>query len=167
MSMFSAASLLRAVAQLNEEGLQDSFELDLSGKGPLFEQMKADFPLPNVTFRGFVSDEDLAQAYLDNHVFVLPTLFEGMPTVVLEAMARAMPVIVTDVGATLELVGPENGMIIQKKDVKDLARAMKQFIQMSPDDMAQLSQRSLEKFLARFTWTAVARAHINLFKGMS
>lgn len=159
--------LLKAVTQLNEEGFQDRFELDLCGKGPLFEEMKAAFPLPNVRFRGFVSDEDLEQAYLDDHVFVLPTLFEGMPTVILEGMARAMPVIVTDVGATLELVGPENGMIINKRDVQGLAKAMRQFIRMNPPELAQLSKRSLEKFQARFTWEAVARAHLNLFKDLS
>lgn len=159
--------LLKAVNVLNEEGLQDRFELDLCGKGPLYEAMKSDYPLPNARFRGFVSDEDLEQAYLDNHVFVLPTLFEGMPTVVLEGMARAMPVIVTDVGATLELVGPENGLIIRKKDVDHLAEAMRKIIKMDPRDLAQLSKRSLEKFQARFTWEAVAREHLNLFKGLS
>ncbi len=160
-------TLLSAVDYLNQQGLQDRFELDLCGKGPLFEQMKKDFPLPNATFRGFVSDEDLALAYRDNHVFVLPTLFEGMPTVVLEAMARAMPIIVTDVGATLELAGPENGIIIPKKDFKELAKAMRKFIDMDHEELQELSRRSLEKFRARFTWKAVARAHINLFKSMT
>ncbi len=159
--------LLKAVQSLNEEGLQDRFELDLCGKGPLFEEMKATFPLPNARFRGFVSDEDLDQAYLDNHVFVLPTLFEGMPTVVLEGMARAMPVIVTDVGATLELVGSENGLIIRKKDVKHLTESMKLIIKMDQRNLVELSKRSLEKFLARFTWEALAREHLNLFKGLS
>ena len=158
--------LLQAVGKLNEKGLQERFELDLCGKGPLFEEMKAAFPLPNVRFRGFVSDEDLEQAYLDDHIFVLPTLFEGMPTVVLEGMARAMPVIVTDVGATLELVGPENGMIIRKKDVDHLVEAMEKFIRMDERDLAQLSRRSLEKFLSRFTWQAVAKAHLELFRRM-
>lgn len=156
--------LLKAVAQLNAEGLQEAFSLDLSGKGPLFEEMKAQFPLPNALFRGFVSDEDLAQAYLDNHVFVLPTLFEGMPTVILEAMARAMPIIVTDVGATLELVGDDNGVIIEKQDVDDLAKAMRKYIQMNPTELAQQSAVSFDKFMTRFSWEAVARLHLDLFQ---
>lgn len=156
--------LLQACEQLNAEGRESEFELDLCGKGPLFEEMKARFPLPNAVFRGFVTDEELAAAYVDDHVFVLPTLFEGMPTVILEAMARAMPIIVTDVGATLELVGPENGRIIRKKDVADLKAAMGEMLDMAPSKYAGLSEASLRKFLERFTWEAVAAAHLDLFR---
>jgi len=156
--------LLEAVAQLNSEGLSDLFCLDLSGKGPLFEELKGRFPLPNVQFRGFVSDEDLAQAYLDNHVFVLPTLFEGMPTVILEAMARAMPIVVTDVGATLELVGNENGNIIRKRDVADLTRVLRHYIELDEETFQAQSGVSWDKFQERFTWEAVAKSHIELFE---
>lgn len=156
--------LLQATQALNEAGLQDQFEVDLCGKGPLFDDMRAQFPLPNVHFRGFVSDEDLAQAYLDNHVFVLPTLYEGMPTVILEAMARAMPIIVTDVGATRELVDEQNGFIIDKQDAGDLAEKMKGFLEMDPATYGSLSRHSLAKFKARFTWEAVAEAHLELFR---
>lgn len=159
--------LLEAAQQLNAAGRQSEFAIDLCGKGPLFEQMQARYPLPNTRFRGFVTDEDLAAAYLEDQVFVLPTLFEGMPTVVLEAMARAMPVIVTDVGATLELVGPDNGLIIQKQDVADLKRAMEHFIDLGAAEFAALSGASLDKFQARFTWEAVAAAHLELFGKMS
>ncbi len=159
--------LLNAVQLLNEEGLQDRFELDLCGKGPLLEEMRSSFPLSNVRFRGFVSDEELDRAYLENHILVLPTLFEGMPTVVLEGMARAMPVIVTDVGATLELVGHDNGFIIRKKDVKHLAETMKLIINIDQGNLVELSERALEKFLERFTWEVVAHKHLRLFKGLS
>lgn len=159
--------LLEACRMLNAEGREQEFELDLCGKGPLFEEMQARYPLPNARFRGFVSDEDLAAAYLEDSVFVLPTLFEGMPTVVLEAMARAMPVIVTDVGATLELVGEENGRIIAKQDAGDLKRAMAAFLDMAGEEYAALSRASLDKFQERFTWEAVAAAHLELFRKMS
>lgn len=156
--------LLEATQSLNQQGLTDQFVVDLCGKGPLFEAMQQRFPLPNVQFRGFVSDDDLDQAYLDNHVFVLPTLYEGMPTVILEAMARAMPIIVTDVGATLELVGPENGRIIQKQNSGDLAGKMQSFLKMPEEEYEQLSVHSLSKFLRSFTWEAVAAAHLKLFR---
>lgn len=156
--------LLRATQTLLEQGYEGRFEVDLAGKGPLFEQMVAEFPLPNVNFLGFVSDEQLAQAYLDCRVFVLPTLFEGMPTVILEAMARATPIIVTDVGATLELVAKDNGAIVAKGNVEDLARTMARFIDMDAEQYANLSSNSLRKFQERFTWKAVAEQHLELFK---
>lgn len=161
------AVLLEAAQRLNAQGRSAHFQLDLVGKGPLFESLKSQYALPNVRFLGFVSDEELAACYLDSHVFILPTLFEGMPTVVLEGMARAMPVIVTDVGATRELVDEQNGLIIEKQDVADTMRAMQQMMDLPAAAFAELSRHSLEKFLARFTWEAVARQHLDLFREMS
>jgi glycosyltransferase involved in cell wall biosynthesis len=158
--------LLQAVKGLQASGHQDRFTLDLAGKGPLFEEMKARFPLPNVNFMGFASDEVLDQAYLENDVFVLPTLFEGMPTVILEAMARAMPIIVTDTGATLELVGAENGFIIPKNDVAGLQKAMLDLLALPATQFEAMSSASLHKVRERFTWQAVADGHIALFREM-
>lgn len=156
--------LLQAAQQLNDAGYSDRFRLELGGKGPLFEEMKAQYPLPNVKFLGFIPDAELQNCYLRNQVFVLPTLFEGMPTVVLEAMAHAMPIIVTDVGATLEQVSAKNGLIIEKNSVDSLVNAMKQFMEMDEKALAERSQASRRKFLAQFTWDSVARQHIQLFE---
>ncbi len=156
--------LLEAAKQLNDAGFEGDFKIDLAGKGPLFEEMKAAYPLPNVNFLGFVSDEQLDNAYLNDDVFVLPTLFEGMPTVILEAMARAMPIIVTDTGATLELVDQSNGHIIEKNDVQSLKSAMQTYLEMPNLEFEEKSGASMEKFLARFTWEAVAKAHLKLFR---
>lgn len=155
--------LLEAAKMLNTAGYADRYSLELGGKGPLFEEMKAQYSLPNVQFLGFIPDEELQNCYFRNQVFVLPTLFEGMPTVVLEAMAAAMPVIVTDVGATLELVSAENGRIIEKNNAQDLYDAMRQFIEMDPEPLSQLAHASRQKFLQSFTWQAVAQQHLAAF----
>jgi len=158
--------LLEAAQRLNAAGFQDRFVLDLAGKGPLFEQMRAKYQLPNANFMGFVTDEDLDRCYLDDQVFVLPTLFEGMPTVVLEAMARAMPILVTDTGATLELVDGSNGTIIPKNDAQALQGAMQAMIELSAAALQQQSAASLDKVRQRFTWPIVAAAHLALFRDM-
>jgi glycosyltransferase involved in cell wall biosynthesis len=143
------------------------FTLTLAGKGPLFDQMQARYAHPAIHFHGFMEDAQLDQAYLENHVFVFPTLFEGMPTAILEAMARAMPIIVTDTGATLELVDETNGIIIPKNDPQALAKAMQTMLQMPPNHFQSLSRSSLQKFHARFTWQAVAQSHLDLFKSLN
>ncbi|MFN8397393.1 MAG: glycosyltransferase family 4 protein [Bacteroidia bacterium] len=156
--------LLAAAERLNIRGFSGAYELHLAGKGPLYDAMRSKYRLPNVHFWGFVSDEDLDTAYLQDHVFVLPTLFEGMPTVVLEAMARAMPILVTDTGATLELVGPENGNIIPKQDVEGLAVAMRVMIDMDAAQFQAMSASSLSKVKERFSWESVAQGHLALFR---
>jgi glycosyltransferase involved in cell wall biosynthesis len=158
--------LLQAVQLLHDRGFAGRFRVNLVGKGPLWEDLKVRYQLAGVNFLGFVPDEGLDALYLADDVFVLPTLFEGMPTVVLEAMARAMPILVTDVGATLELVGPENGRILPKRDPVALADAMAEMILLDESAFASLSAASLAKFQARFTWTAVADSHVQLFKAL-
>lgn len=158
--------LLAAAERLNAAGLQDRYTLDLGGKGPLFEQMQARYPLPNVRFLGFVGDAELERLYRGSHVFLFPTLFEGMPTVVLEAMSWGLPVIVTDTGATLELVDEDNGTIIGKGDVAAVEQAVLQWLDLPADTYRARSEASLRKVAARFTWPAVAEAHLALFRDL-
>jgi glycosyltransferase involved in cell wall biosynthesis len=158
--------LLEATKRLNEAGRKEEFELDLAGKGPLFEEMQQRYQLPNVRFGGFVPDEDLERMYLECDFFVLPTLFEGMPTVVLESMARAMPAIVSDVGATRELTEDGAGILIEKNNLDALLAAMTRVLDMEAEEYAEFEKRALDRFLERYTWEAVARRHLDLFEGM-
>ncbi|MBT8196056.1 MAG: glycosyltransferase, partial [Bacteroidia bacterium] len=90
--------------------------------------------------------------------------FEGMPTVVLEAMAKKMPIIVTDVGATLELVDMNNGYIIDKKSVQSLFDALQAFHQLPKNNKTQLAEASYNRVKENFTWPVIAQKHIDLFK---
>lgn len=155
--------LLEAMKQLSEQGYSSNFEANLVGKGPLFDSFKDKYAASNINFLGFADDEKLVELYKSNDVFVLPTLFEGMPTVVLEAMSYRMPVIVTDVGATCELVDEKNGFIIKKNDVKSLKEAMLAYSQMPDTVKKSLSDASYERVKNNFTWPVVAALHKQVF----
>lgn len=156
--------LAEAVNVLNNEGFGQQTEFNLVGKGPLYEEYMQKYRYPNLNFIGFADDDKLNELYRTNDVFVLPTLFEGMPTVVLEAMAHGMPIIVTDVGATLMMVDSSNGWIIEKKNVQSLVNSIKQFLQLSDTDRRYLSDNSYNKVNAQFTWDIVAQKHAALFR---
>jgi glycosyltransferase involved in cell wall biosynthesis len=156
--------LAEAVKELNAEGYADKFEFNLVGKGPLFDQYVKQYAFPNLHFLGFADDDKLNALYKENDVFVLPTLFEGMPTVVLEAMAYGMPVIVTDVGATLEMVDGTNGFIIEKNSVASLKQAILKYSKLDPSSKKQFSEASYNKVKNNFTWEIVARMHAGLFE---
>jgi len=76
-----------------------------------------------VRFLGFVKHSDLAQHYSDADVFVLPSLIEAQPMVVIEAMHFAKPVIVTrQMVSAEELVADgESGFIVDADNAADLA----------------------------------------------
>lgn len=159
--------LLQAIQEFNKEGYKEIFHFNLVGKGPLYEYYTQNYTAPNLNYLGFADDDKLIELYKENDVFVLPTLFEGMPTVVLEAMSYGMPVIVTDTGATTELVDKTNGIIISKEDHKSLKAAMMKLYADSDENKQKLSASSYKKVKEKFTWEKVARQHIDLFKSLA
>ncbi|WP_226343750.1 glycosyltransferase [Agilicoccus flavus] len=74
-----------------------------------------------VTFRGFVSEAELAQAYGRADVFVMPSIAELQSLVTLEAMSAHTPVVAADAMALPHLVHPgENGFLYPPGDVAAL-----------------------------------------------
>jgi glycosyltransferase involved in cell wall biosynthesis len=156
--------LCEAIRQLNLEGYKNKLVFNLVGKGPLYEKYLKEYDFPNINFVGFADDDQLTRLYNENDLFVFPTLFEGMPTVVLEAMAVGMPIIVSDTGATAELVDNGNGYLIEKDNVRSLRWAIQSYYQLNEAQRQALSNKSREKVLNRFTWPKVAEQHIELFE---
>jgi glycosyltransferase involved in cell wall biosynthesis len=158
--------LLAALEELDRRGHCARFEADIVGGGPLLEALRGANVRTNVRFLGKVSDERLDELYARADVLVLPTLFEGMPTVVLEAMARGLPVLVTDVGATRELVDDLNGEIIPKRDPAALADALLRLRALGADGRRAMGARGLARVNERFTWLGVADGHLKLFDSL-
>lgn len=156
--------LMEAVQKLNKKGYKKRLQFNLVGKGPLYESYLQRYLIPNVKFLGFVPDEELPTVYRQNDVFVFPTLFEGMPTVVLEAMSHGLPVIVSDVGATAELVDPSNGFLIERDNVNALVDAIEKMLLLNEEDFNKMANASIQKVSKGFTWHEVAARHTKLFK---
>jgi len=78
-----------------------------------------------VDFAGFLKPEAVKEHMLKSDVLVLPSLTEGLPRVIIEAMAVGLPVIATDVGSVKELVkNGENGFLVRPRDVEALTKAL-------------------------------------------
>lgn len=158
--------LMNAVRELNQRGFEEDLVFDLVGKGPLFDEYKAKYQASNVNFLGFVNDQELHERYESCDALLLPTLYEGMPTVVLEAMSYGKPVIVTDVGATRELVDSSNGYVIPKNNAEELVKAIVSFYELSDDEKRALGEASRRKVEERFVWEAVADEYLKLFRSV-
>jgi glycosyltransferase involved in cell wall biosynthesis len=99
-------------------GLVEPIELHLIGDWPSW-----DTGIHQVVHHGLIRDKGQLMGLLDEcDVLLLPSLSEGMPTVILEAMARGLSVIATDVGACSELVSSDR--LIPPGDASQLARAI-------------------------------------------
>jgi glycosyltransferase involved in cell wall biosynthesis len=77
---------------------------------------------------GTVSDETIAELYLQSDVFVLASRFEGYGMVFTEALARGLPVIGTTGGAIPETVPKDAGLLVPPDDAAALASALREVI---------------------------------------
>ena len=87
-----------------------------------FEEFKSNNPQLSITVTGHVPHKDLPAYYSLMDVFVHPSLRDGMPNAVLEAMACGVPVIATPVGGALDVLEDGvNGFLVDVNDAPQLA----------------------------------------------
>jgi glycosyltransferase involved in cell wall biosynthesis len=120
--------LLDAMAAL-ERAHPGRFELDWAGTGPLEPAVRAraaELGLgERIRFLGFVPYESLRRRYAEAHLFVHVSLTEGVPAVILEALAAGTPVVATDVGGVRAAVGGgAAGLLVPPADVDALVAAV-------------------------------------------
>ena len=114
-----------------------------------------------VTFKGFVSREQMPFIYREADVFALPSQQEGMSIALLEAMASGLPVIVTDTGGTAELVTHgQNGEIVRWSDVPVLAGAMQKLVE--ADDLRRHMGEESRRRALQFGWPVLATRYLDL-----
>ncbi len=159
--------LIAVARRLQAEGRANGFRFELAGDGPLLESIRATGLPANVHLLGRVDDATLFRSYAECDAFLLPTRFEGMPTVVLEAMARSRPIIVSDVGATAELVDGTNGFLLPPGDVDALYNAVVTFGRMSVEERQEMSSASRARALEKFSWPMVSQEFLRLFKDLA
>ena len=156
--------LLQVAERLVKEGYVNAIHFDLAGDGPLMSDIKKKGVPANVTLHGKVDDAQLDRLYGMCHGLVLPTRFEGMPTVVLEAMAHKRPIIVSDVGATAEQVDTHNGYLLPSGDVESLYNAIMNMRERGSATWKKMGEHSFDRVVERFSWPAVTEQFIQLFK---
>jgi glycosyltransferase involved in cell wall biosynthesis len=158
--------LIDTVEKLQQAENNLKVEFFLVGKGPLYDNFVKSKTFPNLHYMGFADDDQLNSLYQKCDVFILPTLFEGMPTVVLEAMIHSMAVIVTDVGATKVMVDKENGYIVKKNSAGSLKQAILDYCSLDETQKEKMADASYNRVVNNFTWEKVAAKHYKLFKSI-
>jgi colanic acid/amylovoran biosynthesis glycosyltransferase len=133
---------------------QAPIHLTLIGDGEMrsqIEALSAQHGLANrITLTGWVDEARIKHELAQAHALVMPSFAEGLPMVVMEAMAAARPVIATYIAGTPELVQPEKtGWLVPAGDVDALANAMDRFAQTDDTTLAQMGQNARTRVLQR------------------
>lgn len=146
------ALLIDAARQLVKRGLE--FELVLAGDGEMrgdLEQMIEQYQLGStVKITGWISSDRVREEILAARALVLPSFAEGLPVVLMEAMALRRPVISTFVAGIPELIKPgEHGWLVPAGDVESLATAMEECLQESTETIDAMGAKARRQVLSR------------------
>ena len=159
--------MLKACKELLDEG-ESNWSLRIIGDGPLRPTYEAFLEKDQhlrkrVHLLGWVKMDQLRDHYHSSDVFVLTSDYEGMSSVVLQAMACAMPIISTRVqGSDGMIIDGVNGFSIPYRDVPALKTAIKQFIH-HPEWLDPFGKQSV-RLVERYDWKYVADRYLDYYQ---
>lgn len=153
--------LLDAVAMLRDvPGLR----LVLVGDGPLrgtLERLGEELGISErVLFAGKRDHTEIPLWMNAADVFCLPSLREGHPNVVMEALACGIPVVASDVGAVSEVLRPEAGIVVPPADASALAHALRAALRRI------WNRDAIRNAVSGASWEACASNYFNWYREM-
>jgi len=159
--------LIQAAARLAKRGI--GFELVLAGDGPLrgqLEEMIEQCGLKgSIRITGWISSSEVRQEMLAARVLVQPTFSEGLPVVIMEAMALCRPVLATYVAGIPELVRPgETGWLIPAASVDELTSAIEVCLSTAPEELRRMGEMGHRRVIARHSIDDQATKLAGLFR---
>ena len=143
---------------------QRDFRFTVAGDGPEkqnFEARVRKLGLESIfDFRGLVAD--LVPVYAASYLLILPSRSEGVPLVILEALASARAVIGSRVGSIPEVLDSSCGVLIENPDAAEFARAIHSLLD-QPELCAKLGAAGRRKMEARHDIRSTREALAKLF----
>lgn len=130
-----------------------------------FKQVAKDLEIgKNVIFTGYVIGDDLVPLFKNADFFVMPSLYEGFGTTVLEAFATRTPAIVSNVSSLPE-IADDAALFVNPLDVQDIANAMTKFAY--DDNLKNEYREKGTKQLEKFNWDKCARETLEVYKSFA
>lgn len=137
------------------------FDIILVGEGTESDNLNKigqEFGIGDILkFKGKITEQALNEYYLECDVFVLPSIWEGMPLTLLEAAAAGMPIIASNIGGISSIFAhEENALIVEPKNAEALANAMRRLLDDKKlREKLGTNARSLAK---KFSWEKTTNA---------
>ncbi|MFP5470710.1 MAG: glycosyltransferase family 4 protein [Bacteroidia bacterium] len=133
------------------------FYLDFIGPIPNDKELQS----KKITYHGLLQDSEKIKKILRaSDVLVCSSYSEGMPTVIMEAMASGMAILATNVGAVSSQVSDQNGILMDELNISNLKTAIENFINMSDEQLLKKKSVSLQRVQDMFLWENVIKHKI-------
>jgi glycosyltransferase involved in cell wall biosynthesis len=162
--------LLEAARILAAKGV--AFEIVLAGDGEMREQIETLIARhglqAQVRITGWISSEQVRAEILAARALVLPSFAEGLPVVIMEAMALRRPVLTTYVAGIPELVRQgENGWLFPAGTVEELAAALEDCLAQPVEVLQRMGEAAYQRVLERHDIDTEAAKLADLFKAQA
>jgi glycosyltransferase involved in cell wall biosynthesis len=161
--------LLSAYAQINKmipASLLIIGDVRAGEDKQIFEEFKLSHPNTRIIVTGFVSHRDLPEYYSLVDAFVQPSLRDGLPNALLEAMACEKAVVCTPVGGIRDAVTDcENGRIVHSKDAIELAAVIEELLINEPL-RKQLGNAARQTTRNKFTLQSELDGNLDVYRGL-
>jgi len=156
--------LVKAAASVCK--LRDDIHFVIAGDGPLKNDIQKridDNKLERkITLIGYCNEVQKFIATLD--LYVLPSLWEGLPLALLEAMAAGKPIVATSVGGNQEIVEENvNGKIVPPRNEKALAEAILDLYDKKNEDFQKISANNFNKFNRLFSLNSMVENYSRFY----
>ena len=147
----------RLVTSMENKSI-DNIQLLLVGDGPLrgrLEEFCAQRGLHNVKFLGMLPHRVVLENVAKSDIFILTSIEEGMPNVIIEALALGKPVIATMVGGIPEVVKDGfNGLLIPARSPKDVVKAL--YMLLNDEKLYSELSKNAAKSVCGHSWSGIA-----------
>ena len=162
--------LLNALSRLARKGIH--LELVLAGDGDMRPELESQIAHQNlqgqVRITGWISSQQVREEILVARALVLPSFAEGLPVVIMEAMALRRPVLATYVGGIPELVRPGvDGWLSPAGDVDRLVAVLEEFLATPVESLEKMGESARLRVLERHSVDTEARKLAQLFRAMN
>lgn len=152
--------LIEAIASL--KGEYPGLKLDILGEGPLKDSLVSLIRQRGlddmVTFRSPVGHKDMPPIYREYDFLVMPSLFEGFPVTLIEAMASGLPIVGTDIPGIAGVLDDSLATLAKTENASDFAHKLKWAI----DHPVEISQKTDAAYVLskKYNWDVVASQEI-------
>ena len=158
--------LIEAIHVLSRKNYH--LNLTIIGEGPdrkKNEELVRRFNLQDqVFFFGKVVHEEIADQLSKHDIFVLPSLYEGHPNALLEAMSVGLPSLVTKCGGSEYFVDNSVGRVAEAGNAESLAKALQELLELSEEELHAMGLAAQERVKKNFDINVIAEQYLQLFK---
>jgi glycosyltransferase involved in cell wall biosynthesis len=161
--------LVQAIAALQPLMEQSSsIHLLIAGQGELMEAVRAEIDRLNLTasvsLLGAVALRNLATLHRLSSAVILTSAYEGLPLVVLEALASGTPIVTTNCGETPKFLQPGSGVVCRERTPAAIAEAIHQVLSTPEQFLPQTCLDTAQPFFVR---TVVGQIYETMYQHWS